>query len=57
VIAANVSKGREAADSRHVEVEQQEIGLRVCFDNDLQRVEAVRLDNLGSVDAVADRMD
>jgi len=50
-------KGREAADSGHVQVQQQQIGLGVRVDHDLQCIEAVRLDDLGSIDAVADRMD
>jgi hypothetical protein len=57
VFTANVCEGREAADARHVEVEQQEIGLGVRIDNDLQCVEAIRLDDLSSFDAIAYRMD
>ena len=57
MIAANIRKGREAADSGHVQVEQQQVGFGVRIDYDLQRIEAVRLDDAGSFDAVADRMD
>ena len=56
VLAADVCEGGEATDARHIQVEQQQISLGVCFDNDLQSIEAVRLDDVRGVYAVADRM-
>ena len=57
MFAANVRERGKTADAWHIQIQQQEIGFRIGLHNSLKRIEAVRLDNIGILDAVADCMD
>jgi hypothetical protein len=57
VLAANVRERGKTADAWHIQIQQQEIGFRIGFHDSLQRIEAVCLDDIGILDAIADCMD